>query len=129
MPRVARNKVEFEVEGKSFEAQFSHYHSGHGVDVRTVGREGSIKVKHLTICVLSEKGSPKAALGEAACSLKDTYNWRYGIKLSLERALEVIGVSRETERGLYGKFLQSFYREMANRSGKEQHSAGKEAAA
>ncbi len=124
MPRVAKNRVEFEVDGRLYEAVFHHFHSHGELKVLT---GNNMEVKHLNICTLGEKGGSKAALGEAACSLKDKYDWRYGVKLSLHRALEVIGVSPDTERGLYGRFLQSFYKEMANRPEREDKRGSKAA--
>lgn len=141
MPRVSRFVTEFTVEGRIWEAAFTHRH-GHeacphlrpngtqlhvkqvcshydtkgrpahldlvhcpkvslrnscpspkveGFDYRVdsgkdVGK--SITIQHLTICKLRHKGSSAWLTGHAPCSMSDTYNWRRGLHLSLQRALE-----------------------------------------
>lgn len=120
MPRINRNTVVFEVDGKTYEAVFQHEHNEKGM-VRT----DALWIKHVTTCLLREKGHVAACRGVANCSMKDTYKWKVGIKLAFVRALEKAGMPPPAygkkftvlDKGWdtkekWGKFMQAFFREM-----------------
>lgn len=118
MPRINKSTVEFEVEGQTWVAQFAHHH-GRFRHVPT-GTRG----KHITTCQLGVKRQLGYVAGEAICSLKDPYDWRVGLKLSLERALAMLGYDAQgIGREVYGKFMGSFYHEMENRKVEHAHAA------
>ena len=126
MPRISRNTVQFEAGGKTWLASFQHLHSDLGL---TDGLTGLV-VRHVTLCQLSYKGQHPYLVGESRCSLKDTYDWRKGLKVSLIRALSVAGIWPRTGvdlkfdipgRGdsdgrLFGECLRSFFDEINWRS-------------
>lgn len=89
MPRTSRNEVLFEALGKKWLASFSHKHSEKTGVVYEPPTGRPTLVKHLTTCRLSYADDPtKSIVGVSPCSLKDTYNWRKGIRRALQKALE-----------------------------------------
>lgn len=100
MPRISRTDVEFSVRGRLWLARFFHTHNEQGIMRLSVADHAAhrmsssgdgrmICIKHLTSCRLSYKDHPGVFLwGDAPCSMKDTYDWKKGLKLSLLRALE-----------------------------------------
>lgn len=138
MPRTSRTSVEFTVDGTTYEAKFSHQHASR--DEKT-GKErpymdGTLGVQHVTTCRLYRKGdSTQFVSGRSRCSMKDTYDWRYGLKCALTRAIErtkliigewkhptVDGVEDKTSRlvfvpdedtsAVYARWMGSFYTEL-----------------
>ncbi len=158
MPRVARNIVEFVVDGLDMQAEFVHQHCKEDSSgalmmipvyedrtiitggllgsqrsktvrklVRTdydsrvvepvqpveIGKYGPIELRHVTTCILSTRadGTPWEVVGTGVskCSVKDKYNWRKGIKDSLERAIADAGIEKS------GPVLFAFYSELPKR--------------
>lgn len=106
MGRISRTDVEWEADGKTWLAKFKHQHAEKGA---VMGRE-PIPVKHLTICELSwKRPSGVTVVGESRCSVKDTYQWRFGLKQSLIRALHNAGISQEHDKARYGLILKKFF--------------------
>ena len=85
-----------------------------------------IKVQHLTTVQLRHKGAPTFLPGAAPCTIKDVYNWRAGLHLALQRALEkarycklikVNGKITVTDKQpLYDEVCEAFWREMRVRA-------------
>lgn len=106
MPRISRTDVQWDADGHTWVARFTHRHNEKG---EIMGRE-PIPVKHLTTCTLSwKKNGSVSTVGESRCSLKDKYNWRIGIKRSLVRALENAGISVEHDKKRFGEIVREFY--------------------
>ena len=118
MARIARNKVRFRVNDEEWIAVFQHEHARDGDYLL----EETKRLRHVTVCALGRVGTKGFSVGEAKCSLKDTYNWRIGIKLSFKRALAVIQITPMESRARYGEFMKEFFTEMSKRE------AAKEAA-
>ena len=116
MPRVARNKVSFIVDSEEWSAEFYHEHAPEGEYLLSDTK----KLRHTTLCEVIKAGDTGISIGQSFCSIRDDYQWRKGIKLSFERALEVRGISPATDKLKYGKFMGAFFREM---SVKEQEAA------
>lgn len=113
MPRINKTTVEFEVDGQTWVAQFQHMHGN--VCHKPTGTRGN----HITTCILGVKGQLGFVAGEAICGRKDTYDWMVGLKLSLDRALAMLGYNAHgIGREVYGKFLAAFFHEMENRHAK-----------
>lgn len=114
MPRTSRNKVVFSVDGEEWVAVFKHEHAN---GKPLVEHEGKMtrKLTHVTTCLLGKIGSVGLSAGEAKCSVRDYYDWRKGVKLSFERALEVRGIVRQGPDRRYGAFMREFFKEMKNR--------------
>jgi len=112
VPRVARNVVAFTVSDKVYEAKFLHVHAEKGI---TSGPDRAV-VRHVTSCLLKEKGSPIFVRGESRCSMKDTYDWRLGIKQAFVRALGKAGLVHNSlapeVRAKYGAMMRAFFDEM-----------------
>ena len=124
MPRTARHIVEFDVNGSKWRAVYVHMHFDPSQMV-----EG-LHIRHLTAVRLNEEHIPptySCHCGEARCSAKDDYDWRFGVKLAFERALVMMGLATEMmvagkitftplDRQRWGEFHHAFYTEMRNRS-------------
>jgi hypothetical protein len=76
-------------------ATFEHLHDDKGVVHEDPRKKDPVLVKHVTRCKLSRKGNGFSVIGVALCSLRDEYDWRYGIKNSLQRALAAAGLCEE----------------------------------
>lgn len=135
MPRTSRYNVEFEVDGKRYEAIFRHHHATDpkigipaGVNYGGMPMSPVTKVLHVTECHLREAKSPIFVRGVANCSLKDEYQWEEGIKFAFQRCLEKsrwCAIAKLLVDGAptgkyevmplddrYGRFMAAFFREM-----------------
>lgn len=137
MPRINRTDVVFPgPDGSAWMARFVHEHAAHdavGGFVWFNEDLKSIQIKHLTTCKLSYRDQPAVYMrGSAPCSLRDTYDWKKGLRLAFLRSLSKGGYCREvTERGgelhngtiyrkgqfvslkpTFGEIVSSFYREL-----------------
>jgi hypothetical protein len=125
MPRVSRTDVEFPVEGQLWIARFDHQHDDKkGVWYQPKpGDPKGLRVKHITRCKLSHKGKQAIFVtGMSPCSLKDEYDWRFGIRRAFQKALERAGFcefieadGHETIKPLkaqYAEAMKSFFTEM-----------------
>lgn len=133
MPRTNRFTTEFPGrDGKMWVAEFSHLHDEkEGVHLSTGVHGKYARVQHITTCKLFHKDKPSIFVrGISPCSLKDTYDWRYGIERSFQKCLEklkmcvieqkeptdkagkVIGPPREVVEPLkedYGFMMRNFF--------------------
>lgn len=137
MPRISRNKVEFDVNGEKWIAAFEHMHAktvvakGGKVIVKPVATTTGLKLKHVTVCNLyrlNSTGEPEGH-GVAHCSVRDEYNWRKGVKMAFSRALDSMtkdvlhlkedAAQKVREHWVYGPlskpFVHSFFVEMSKR--------------
>lgn len=73
-------------------------------------------VRHITTCVISGSVSGRMFTGVAACSLKDVYNWRKGIRESFVRAIAAYGVAPEADRKEWGMWMREFFTQMSMRA-------------
>lgn len=141
MPRTSRFSVEFEIPGNSntWIAKFIHNHTktddqGNPIGITHVLHGKAVLGQHLTTCVLSYKNGGPQLRGFSLCSFSDAYNWKKGIKQSLQRALAKGGFCREVLesydevvdgevrtvkkgtflplRSEYGEVMRAFYREL-----------------
>ena len=106
MARVARNIVEFPIDGVIYEAKFQHAHADRDSKGKLLtnlpyhegGRVKAIPVQHITTCFLRRKFDHALVVrGTSTCSLKESYKWRKGIKLAFQRALCKMGIATEIE--------------------------------
>ena len=113
MPRLNRNTVEFTVGGKTMTATFQHIHDERGVIDATSAN--GLKVKHVTLCRLND--GKMILRGESKCSMKDTYQWRFGVRQAFIRALAAGGVTPQSgNRKLYGECMEAFFTELRKKS-------------
>ena len=113
MPRISRSQTLFEVNGQPYSIRIAHEHYDPPKTVQ--GKYKPLKVIHKTIATLRTPTGEERK-GETLCSLQEVrYNWKRGIKIAVERALEDFGLTTAKSRG---PFLGAFYRE---NSKKEYH--------
>lgn len=128
MPRISKFSVKFPVGEQTYIAHFSHHHSQKRGDLcehRTEkvvnivepnpNRQIATPVRHVTRCRIFKVGPgyTGVAEGSAACSFRDTYDWRKGVKLSFIRA---IAGHISTSDEIVNKFLAGFYQELKIRA-------------
>ena len=114
MPRIARNQVQFEVDNRTYAASFSHVHNDPPSVMGYPGVKG--KIRHVTLCYLTKDETGihrRIGEGRAICYHQDAYNWRTGIKMSLERALTDAGIAENGKE--WGQFHRAFFDEMSKR--------------
>ena len=114
MPRVSCATTRYHVDGADWFATFSHQygindHITRKVVVPIKTRDG-IPVQHITTCTLKHVIGFDIVQAEAACSLRDHYDWRKGLITAFTRALAVAGIGVGTPS--YNKHLHAFKREM-----------------
>ena len=116
MPRTDKTHVTFYVDGEEWRAVFKHEHARNPWHPLIVPSDkGSVKLTHVTTCLLGKVGDYGLSAGDAKCSVKDDYDWRKGVKMSFERALYVRGITRQGDRAKYGRFMGEFFKEMKQR--------------
>lgn len=119
MPRINRTDVIFKAAAHTWIARFVHSHNEVEGIIHRLDDGKFITVKHLTQCKLGYVGSTTFLNGFSMCSMKDEYNWRIGLKRSLQKALERGGFCKvgkdgkvEVLRPAYGEILAAFYHEL-----------------
>src|SRR3990167_3467078 len=96
MPRTSRFTTEFDAGDRTWVAKFIHAHNEKDGILHCVDNQGTmVRGKHLTTCQLSVKGAVVFASGYSLCSMKETYQWQFGIKQAFNRALCKAGFARE----------------------------------
>jgi len=83
-------------------------------EVEIDGRRAERKLRHITTCLLYTSADGiewKNPIGQGTsrCSVKDKYNWRFGIKESLVDAIKSAGIENS------GPVLGAFYTELPKR--------------